>query len=68
MNRCDVGYRRTLGDFLARIAHHESIHAGQSLGYMRMVRIERWLERWLERGLSRHRIKPTIKFKFDICT
>ena len=64
MDRANVGHRRTLGHSLARIVCHESIHAGQLLGYMRMVRIERWLER----GLSRHRIKPTIKFKFDICT
>jgi uncharacterized damage-inducible protein DinB len=41
IDRSDVGYRRKLGDFLARIAYHESVHAGQLLGYMRMVGIER---------------------------
>jgi uncharacterized damage-inducible protein DinB len=41
IDRSDVGYRRTLGDFLARIAYHESVHAGQLLGYMRMAGIER---------------------------
>ena len=41
IDRSDVGYRRKLGDFLARIAYHESVHAGQLLGYMRMAGIER---------------------------
>jgi uncharacterized damage-inducible protein DinB len=41
IDRFDVGYRRTLGDFLARIAYHESVHGGQLLGYMRMAGIER---------------------------
>jgi uncharacterized damage-inducible protein DinB len=41
IDRSDVGYRRTLGDFLARIAYHESVHAGQLLGYMRTAGIER---------------------------
>jgi uncharacterized damage-inducible protein DinB len=41
IDRSDVGYRRTLGDFLARIAYHESVHAGQLLGYLRTAGIER---------------------------
>ena len=41
IDRSDVGYRRKLGDFLARIAYHESVHAGQLLQYMRMAGIER---------------------------
>ena len=41
IDRSDVGYRRELGDFLARIAYHESVHAGQLLGYLRMAGIER---------------------------
>jgi hypothetical protein len=41
IDRFDVGYRRTLGDFLAQIAYHESVHAGQLLGYLRMAGIAR---------------------------
>ncbi len=41
IDRSDVGYRRKLGDFLARIAYHESVHAGQLLGYLRMAGTER---------------------------
>ncbi len=36
-----LGQRRKLGDFLLRIAYHESIHTGQLLSYMRIAGIER---------------------------
>ncbi|CAM4223849.1 hypothetical protein BAMA_18800 [Bacillus manliponensis] len=41
IDRSDVGYVRTLGDMLLRIAYHESIHTGQLLDYMRTMKIER---------------------------
>jgi uncharacterized damage-inducible protein DinB len=41
INRSDVGYVRTLGDMLMRIAYHESVHTGQLLDYMRMAGIDR---------------------------
>lgn len=41
INRSDVGYVRTLGDMLMRIAYHESVHIGQLLDYMRTAGIER---------------------------
>lgn len=37
----DVGYVRTLGDMLLRIAYHESVHTGQLLDYMRTMGIDR---------------------------
>lgn len=36
-----TGYIRSLGDFLLRIAYHESVHTGQLLDYMRTMGIER---------------------------
>jgi uncharacterized damage-inducible protein DinB len=39
--RSEVGQRRKLGDYLYRIAYHESIHSGQLLSYMRTFGIER---------------------------
>lgn len=41
INRSDVGYVRTIGDMLMRIAYHESVHTGQLLDYMRTAGIER---------------------------
>lgn len=41
IDRSDVGYIRELGDFLLRIAYHESVHTGQLLQYLRMVPIDR---------------------------
>lgn len=41
IDRSDVGYVRTLGDMLLRIAYHESIHTGQLLDYMRTMGIDR---------------------------
>lgn len=41
IDRSDVGYVRTLGDMLMRVAYHESVHTGQLLDYMRTVGIER---------------------------
>ncbi|MGO4272258.1 DinB family protein [Paenibacillus sp. TAF58] len=41
INRSDVGYIRTLGDMMMRIAYHESVHTGQLLDYMRTAGIER---------------------------
>ncbi|KAA0940631.1 DinB family protein [Sporosarcina sp. ANT_H38] len=41
IDRTDVGYVRTLGDMLLRIAYHESIHSGQTLQSLRTVGVER---------------------------
>lgn len=41
IDRSEVGYVRTLGDMLLRIAYHESVHTGQLLDYMRTMRVER---------------------------
>ncbi|MDP4086154.1 MAG: DinB family protein [Bacillota bacterium] len=41
IDRSNVGYVRTLGDMLLRIAYHESVHTGQLLDYMRTMGIER---------------------------
>jgi uncharacterized damage-inducible protein DinB len=41
IDRSDVGYIRTLGDMLMRIAYHESVHTGQLLDYLRTAEIER---------------------------
>ena len=37
VDRSDVGYVREAGDFILRMAYHESVHAGQMLGYLRMM-------------------------------
>ncbi len=37
VNRPDKGYVRTAGDFILRMAYHESVHAGQLMGYLRML-------------------------------
>ncbi|WP_274364563.1 DinB family protein [Paenibacillus thermotolerans] len=41
IDRSDVGYVRTLGDMLLRIAYHESVHTGQLLDYMRTMKVDR---------------------------
>jgi uncharacterized damage-inducible protein DinB len=41
IDRSDVGYIRSLGDMLLRIAYHESVHTGQLLDYMRTMKVVR---------------------------
>ncbi|UUZ82300.1 DinB family protein [Paenibacillus sp. P26] len=41
IDRSDVGYVRTLGEMLLRIAYHESVHTGQLLDYMRTAGVDR---------------------------
>lgn len=41
IDRSDVGYVRTYGDFVQRIAYHEAVHAGQLLGYLRQMNAAR---------------------------
>lgn len=41
IDRSDAGYKRKLGDFVLRIAYHESVHCGQMLGYLRMMNVDR---------------------------
>jgi len=41
IDRSDVGYIRKAGDFILRIAYHESVHAGQILQYLRMAGVPR---------------------------
>jgi uncharacterized damage-inducible protein DinB len=41
LDRSDIGYVRTYGDFILRIAYHESVHAGQLLGYLRGLNVPR---------------------------
>ncbi|WP_067035422.1 DinB family protein [Allomuricauda sp. CP2A] len=41
IERKEVGQSKTLGDYLNRIAYHESVHAGQMLDYLRTAKIER---------------------------
>lgn len=39
--RTEKGQRRCLGDYLLRIAYHESVHAGQMLSYLRTLGLDR---------------------------
>lgn len=39
--RSEKGQRRLLGDYLQRIAYHESVHTGQMLSYLRTLGLER---------------------------
>jgi uncharacterized damage-inducible protein DinB len=39
--RSEKGQRRKLGDYLLRIAYHESVHTGQMLNYFRTIGIDR---------------------------
>lgn len=41
IDRSNVGYVRSLGDMLLRIAFHESVHTGQLLDYLRTAGIPR---------------------------
>lgn len=41
INRSDVGYVRSLGDMLMRIAYHEAVHSGQLLDYLRSAGLKR---------------------------
>lgn len=41
IDRFDKGYVRTLSDFILRMAYHESVHAGQMLGYLRQMNAPR---------------------------
>lgn len=41
IDRSNVGYIRSLGDMLLRIAYHESVHTGQLLDYLRTAGAER---------------------------
>jgi uncharacterized damage-inducible protein DinB len=38
--RSEKGQRRKLGDYLQRIAYHESVHTGQMLAYFRMLGLQ----------------------------
>ena len=40
IDRSEVGQSKTLGDYLNRIAYHESVHTGQMLGYLRTARVD----------------------------
>lgn len=40
IERKEVGQRKKLGDYLSRIAFHESVHTGQMLGYLRTIGVE----------------------------
>ncbi|WP_299523869.1 DinB family protein [uncultured Lutibacter sp.] len=39
--RSEVNQNKSLGDYLNRIAYHESVHTGQLLGYLRTIGIDR---------------------------
>ncbi len=41
IERTEVGQSKTLGDYLNRIAYHESVHTGQMLSYLRTKAIDR---------------------------
>ncbi|MDY8137186.1 DinB family protein [Aquimarina sp. 2201CG5-10] len=41
IKRTEVGQIKKLGDYLNRIAYHESVHTGQMLHYLRIINIER---------------------------
>lgn len=41
VDRADKGYVRAAGDFILRIAYHESVHAGQLLSYLRLMNVPR---------------------------
>ena len=41
VDRADKGYVRAAGDFILRMAYHESVHAGQMLGYLRSMNASR---------------------------
>lgn len=41
IERTEVGQSKTLGDYLLRIAYHESVHTGQMLNYLRTAKVAR---------------------------
>jgi uncharacterized damage-inducible protein DinB len=41
ITRKNLGQKRTLGDYLLRIAYHEAVHTGQLLDYLRTVKTAR---------------------------
>ena len=41
IERKEVNQRKKLGDYLNRIAYHESVHTGQLLSYLRTLSIQR---------------------------
>lgn len=41
IERSEVGQVKKLGDYLNRIAYHESVHTGQMLGYLRTLGVDR---------------------------
>jgi len=41
IERKEVGQSKKLGDYLNRIAYHESVHTGQLLSYLRFIGIDR---------------------------
>lgn len=41
IDRSDVGYVRSLGDMLLRVAYHEAVHTGQLLDYLRTANSKR---------------------------
>ncbi len=41
VDRSDKGYVRSAGDFILRMAYHESIHTGQLLGCLRQMNVPR---------------------------
>lgn len=41
IERTEVGQSKTLGDYLMRIAYHESVHTGQMLDYLRTAGVKR---------------------------
>jgi len=41
IERKEVGQSKKLGDYLNRMAYHESVHTGQILSYLRTIGIER---------------------------
>ena len=41
IERKEVGQSKKLGDYLNRIAYHESVHTGQILNYLRTIGVDR---------------------------
>ncbi|WP_339606213.1 DinB family protein [uncultured Roseivirga sp.] len=41
IERREVGQSKILGDYLNRIAYHESVHTGQMLNYLRQLGVDR---------------------------
>ena len=41
IERREVGQSKILGDYLNRIAYHESVHTGQMLNYLRQLKVDR---------------------------